>query len=155
MLCPYPKFSRTKSTGNQPGILIIRKNLKDCKQVILDLPKHCLIHDVLTRWNSSYEMVEHYLEQQVAIYSALTDKSVKDQIRRWASQRVWLRLWNLWRPSLQFWALKQHHRFQWSYHSKQWYEVYGTKWRNDERNEACHQREHANPMHWPRSPGFL
>ncbi|XP_073721603.1 E3 SUMO-protein ligase ZBED1-like [Misgurnus anguillicaudatus] len=49
------------------------------KQVALDLPKHCLIHDVSTRWNSSYEMVERYLEQQVAIYSALTDNTVKNK----------------------------------------------------------------------------
>ncbi|XP_077094330.1 E3 SUMO-protein ligase ZBED1-like [Siphateles boraxobius] len=49
------------------------------KQLALDLPKHSLIHDVSTRWNSSYEMVERYLEQQVAIYSALTDNSVKNK----------------------------------------------------------------------------
>lgn len=49
------------------------------KQLALDLPKHCLIHDVSTRWNSSYEMVERYLEQVVAIYSALTDNSVKNK----------------------------------------------------------------------------
>ena len=49
----------------------------ECKQVMLDLLKHCLIQDVSTRWNSNYIMVERYLEQQAAIYSALTDRSTK------------------------------------------------------------------------------
>ncbi|KAI4809482.1 hypothetical protein KUCAC02_018361 [Chaenocephalus aceratus] len=37
------------------------------KQEMLHLPKHRLINDVATRWNSSYEMVERYLEQQSAV----------------------------------------------------------------------------------------
>lgn len=49
----------------------------ESKQNMLDLPNHRLIIDVATRWNSSYEMVERYLEQQAAIYSALTEKNVR------------------------------------------------------------------------------
>ncbi|KAJ4946432.1 hypothetical protein JOQ06_024099 [Pogonophryne albipinna] len=44
---------------------------------MLNVPKHKLIHDVPTRWNSSYDMVERYLEQQAAVYSALTEKALK------------------------------------------------------------------------------
>ncbi|KAI4824950.1 hypothetical protein KUCAC02_020661 [Chaenocephalus aceratus] len=48
------------------------------KQEMLHLPKHRLINDVATRWNSSYEMVERYLEQQSAVYSALSALKNKD-----------------------------------------------------------------------------
>ncbi|KAI4809002.1 hypothetical protein KUCAC02_017918 [Chaenocephalus aceratus] len=47
------------------------------KQEMLHLPKHRLINDVATRWNSSYEMVERYLEQQ-SVYSALSALKNKD-----------------------------------------------------------------------------
>ncbi|XP_055004637.1 E3 SUMO-protein ligase ZBED1-like [Boleophthalmus pectinirostris] len=49
----------------------------ESKQDMLDLPNHSLIIDVATRWNSSYEMVERYLEQQAAIYSALAERNVR------------------------------------------------------------------------------
>ncbi|KAI4813785.1 hypothetical protein KUCAC02_003013 [Chaenocephalus aceratus] len=39
---------------------------------------HRLINDVATRWNSSYEMVERYLEQKSAVYSALSALKNKD-----------------------------------------------------------------------------
>lgn len=51
----------------------------ECKQEMLGLPKHCLINDVATRWNSSFEMVERYLEQQAAVYSALAERSVRNK----------------------------------------------------------------------------
>lgn len=38
---------------------------------MLHLRKHRLINDEATRWNSSYEMIERYLEQKSAVYSAL------------------------------------------------------------------------------------
>lgn len=49
------------------------------KQEMLHLPKHCLIIDVSTRWNSSYNMVERYLEQNTAVYSALTERALKNK----------------------------------------------------------------------------
>ncbi|XP_040192700.1 E3 SUMO-protein ligase ZBED1-like [Rana temporaria] len=48
---------------------------------MLKLPKHKLINDVPTRWNSTYDMLERYLEQQAAIYSALTDKTLKKIVK--------------------------------------------------------------------------
>lgn len=49
------------------------------KQEMLNVQKHTLIHDVPTRWNTSYDMVERYLEQQAAVYSALTEKALKNK----------------------------------------------------------------------------
>lgn len=51
------------------------------KQEMLDLPNHKLIEDVPTRWNSSHDMVERYLEQKVAVYSTLTDQAVRKNVK--------------------------------------------------------------------------
>ncbi|XP_040183654.1 E3 SUMO-protein ligase ZBED1-like [Rana temporaria] len=51
------------------------------KQEMLKLPKHKLINDVPTRCNSTYDMLARYLEQQAAIYSALTDKTLKKMVK--------------------------------------------------------------------------
>ncbi|KAK7883941.1 hypothetical protein WMY93_027064 [Mugilogobius chulae] len=47
------------------------------KQEQLQLPKHKLITDVVTRWNSSYDMTERFLEQQPAICAALLSNEVR------------------------------------------------------------------------------
>lgn len=49
------------------------------KQNLLKLPIHKLINEVKTRWNSSYLMVQRFLEQQVAIMAALMDDRLKKQ----------------------------------------------------------------------------
>ena len=52
-------------------------NVLASKQILLEIPRHKLVNDVATRWNSSYEMVERFLEQQPAILCALTSNEVK------------------------------------------------------------------------------
>ena len=47
------------------------------KKEMLQLQTHKLIHHVTTTWNSTYDMLESYLEQQAAEYSTLTDKTLK------------------------------------------------------------------------------
>ncbi|XP_070411324.1 E3 SUMO-protein ligase ZBED1-like [Nothobranchius furzeri] len=47
------------------------------KQNLLQLPAHKLKTDVTTRWNSAYEMVKRYLEQQPAICAALLSPHVR------------------------------------------------------------------------------
>ncbi|XP_065096446.2 E3 SUMO-protein ligase ZBED1-like [Paramisgurnus dabryanus] len=47
------------------------------KQILLGLPKHKLKIDVSTRWNSAYEMVDRFLEQQPAVCAALLSPQVR------------------------------------------------------------------------------
>ena len=47
------------------------------KQDLLQLPKHKLVQDVSTRWNSSYDMLTRYLEQQPAITAVLMSPEVR------------------------------------------------------------------------------
>ncbi|XP_039593991.1 E3 SUMO-protein ligase ZBED1-like [Polypterus senegalus] len=47
------------------------------KQQMLNLPVHKLIMDVVTRWNSSLDVIERYLEQQQAIAAALLSSEVR------------------------------------------------------------------------------
>ena len=36
-----------------------------------DVPKHKLIHDMMTHWNSTYDIIEHVCDQQLPISSVL------------------------------------------------------------------------------------
>lgn len=47
------------------------------KQQILGLPLHKLKQDVCTRWNSSVEILERFLEQQTAILATLMSKNLR------------------------------------------------------------------------------
>ncbi|KAL3871015.1 hypothetical protein ACJMK2_039185 [Sinanodonta woodiana] len=47
------------------------------KQELLQLPKHKLIQDVQTCWNSSYDMIDRFLEQQLAIVATLLSKEIR------------------------------------------------------------------------------
>ncbi|KAL7880871.1 hypothetical protein SRHO_G00031250 [Serrasalmus rhombeus] len=47
------------------------------KQKQLNLPSHKLIIDVMTRWNSTLDMLARYLEQQAAITAALTSPELR------------------------------------------------------------------------------
>lgn len=46
----------------------------------LGVPEHKLLIDVPTRWNSSFHMIERYLEQQAAIFASLISKDVKKKV---------------------------------------------------------------------------
>ena len=51
------------------------------KQDLLKLPKLKLIQDVATRWNSSYEMLERYLQQQPAVTAALMSPEIRKNFK--------------------------------------------------------------------------
>lgn len=58
-------------------------NALTVKQEMLNLPKHKVIHDVTTQWNTAHDMLARYVEQQPAIYSALTmDKTLRSHINK-------------------------------------------------------------------------
>ena len=48
------------------------------KRRLLSLPVNGLIIDVKTRWNSTYDMVERYLQQHSAVYAALNDDRLRN-----------------------------------------------------------------------------
>lgn len=47
------------------------------KQEMLQLPVPKLVHKISTRWNTKYDMLERYVEQQASIFSAMMDNKVK------------------------------------------------------------------------------
>lgn len=47
------------------------------KQKLLELPEHRLMIDVDTRWNSSFDMVRRYLDQQPSIAATLVSPSIR------------------------------------------------------------------------------
>ena len=51
------------------------------KQKLLNLPQHKLICDVSTRWNSSYDMMSRYLEQQPAVYATLLSPEIRKNFK--------------------------------------------------------------------------
>lgn len=55
----------------------IATELLKVKQERLNLPTHRLIMDCKTRWNSTYSMLERFLEQRPAILATLLDGNVK------------------------------------------------------------------------------
>lgn len=58
----------------------VAQNLLEEKQERLELPKHKLVQEVATRWNSTYEMLKRVIEQQAAISAVLLgSKKVSDR----------------------------------------------------------------------------
>ncbi|KTF86956.1 hypothetical protein cypCar_00045742, partial [Cyprinus carpio] len=49
---------------------------------MLEIASHKLIMDVVTRWNSSMDMLERYLEQQAAITASLLSTEVRKNARQ-------------------------------------------------------------------------
>lgn len=47
------------------------------KQKLLGLPEHKLKQDMSTCWNSSFNMLDCFLEQQAAVYASLLDKKLR------------------------------------------------------------------------------
>lgn len=57
---------------NTRGAEILRE-----KQQQLSLPAHKLIQDVSTRWNSFFDMLQRFLEQQPAVFATLMSREIR------------------------------------------------------------------------------
>jgi len=64
------RLRRTLSAFSRSNKMM--RTLKE-KQKTLDLPDHKLIHDEPTRWNSTFEMVDMFCEQQQAVCAVLAE----------------------------------------------------------------------------------
>lgn len=57
---------------NIRGVDILRE-----KQQQLSLPAHTLLEDVSTRWNSSFDTLQRFLEQQPAVFATLMSREIR------------------------------------------------------------------------------
>ncbi|XP_067679694.1 zinc finger BED domain-containing protein 4-like [Haliotis asinina] len=93
------------------------------KQTLLQLPNHKLLSEVKTRWNSAYDMLARYLEQQPAIMATLMSPDIKkdkdlDTLSSQTSQRqnIWFMSLNLSRQLRLSCVMHHNQPFQWCYH---------------------------------------
>ena len=63
------------------------------KQEALDKPKHKLLQEVDTRWNSTYDMIERVMEQQVPICATLIEMKRMDLIPKDTECRLLEEIW--------------------------------------------------------------
>lgn len=68
-------LSRLRKTIS--GFTRSSKLLRHLRAKQLALPEHHLIHDAPIRWNSSYDMVERFVEQQQALCAVLAEDRKK------------------------------------------------------------------------------
>lgn len=109
---------------------------------------------------TSYEMVESYLEQQTAVYSALTERSLKNkEIANLTDQEVSVAVcgWDHeasedniehWNSTISFYDLTTENNDL---------EIHGTKWWGHsyhQGNQACGQRKSVKQVLWPWASGF-
>ena len=54
----------------------------------MQIPNHCLIQDVSTRWNSTNFMIEGLFEQQWPLTAVLSDSSVTKQSNQYLDTKT-------------------------------------------------------------------
>ena len=52
---------------------VVAQNALEESQTKLNLPQHKLVQDVMTRWNSSYNMLQRIIEQETALSAVLAE----------------------------------------------------------------------------------
>ncbi len=78
----FSRRSLTWSREKSRGFLSPQCHSNREKQKMLEIASHKLIMDVVTRWNSSMDMLERYLEEQAAITAALLSTEVRKNARQ-------------------------------------------------------------------------